>query len=72
MTIILPDQFRFLRDVFYFQLKSKIDNILTKSTVLPINLDDTPIDSHIDDTPIDSHTHTHTSHPQTSLDILDL
>jgi hypothetical protein len=39
------DQFRFRPVVFYFQIKYKVDNILTKDTSLRINLniDDDPI-----------------------------
>ncbi len=46
---------------FYFQLKSKVGNILAKATALLINLN-------IDGAPIAaSHTHTHTPLPLTNL-----
>ena len=53
------DLFCFRRTPFYSQIKSKVDNILTKSTVLRININN-------DDAPISSHTHTHPSQSQTS------
>ena len=58
-SVFFSVPFRFHRAAFYSQLKSKVDNIFTKATVLRINLN-------IDDAPIDSHTHTHPSHSQTS------
>ena len=51
-------QFRFRRAAFYSQIKSKVGNILTKTTTLHINLN-------IDDAPIASRAHTHPSHSQT-------
>ena len=51
------DQFCFRRAAFYSQLKSKVDNILAKTTTLRININ-------IDDAPIASHAHTHPSHSQ--------
>ena len=53
------DQFHFHRTAFHSQLKSKVGNILAKTTALRINLN-------IDDAPISSRTHTHPSHSQTS------
>jgi hypothetical protein len=53
------DQFHFHRAAFHSQLKSKVGNILAKTTALRINLN-------IDDAPISSRTHTHPSHSQTS------
>ena len=51
--------FHFLLVVFSSPLKSKVDNIVTKSVVLRINLN-------IDGTPIASRSHTHPSHEQNS------
>ena len=53
------DQFCFRRAAFYSQLKSKVDNILAKTTALRININ-------IDDAPIASRARTHSSHSQTS------
>ena len=53
------DLFRFLSAALYCQLKSKVANILAKTTTLHINLN-------IDGAPIASHIHTHPSHSQTS------
>ena len=47
------------REVFYSQLKSKVSNILTKTTARCIKLN-------IDVTPISSRSYTHPSHSQTS------
>lgn len=44
------DLFRFHHSTFYDQFKSKVENILTKTTVLRINLN-------IDEAPTVSHTH---------------
>jgi hypothetical protein len=52
-------QFHYHRVVFSSQLKSKIDDILTKTTGLRITLN-------IDDTPETSRSHTHPSHSETS------
>ena len=46
------DWFPFHHTVFFPQIKSKVVNILTKTTVLSINLN-------IDDVPIVSHTQLH-------------
>ncbi len=51
--------FHYLFVVFFSQIKSKIDDILTKVVTLCINLI-------LDDTPITSKSHTHTSHSETS------
>ena len=49
------DQFHFRRAVFSSQLKSKVDNILTKSSELRIILN-------LDGAPVASRSHTHPSH----------
>jgi hypothetical protein len=49
------DFFHYIRGVYYTQLKSKVDNILTKDTSSRINLN-------IDGDPIVSRSHTLTSH----------
>jgi hypothetical protein len=51
--------YRFKRAVFSSQIKSKWDNILTKTASLRITLD-------IDDAPVTSRSHTHPSHSQTA------
>jgi hypothetical protein len=53
------EQFHYRRATFSSQLKSKIDNILSKSTALRIVLN-------IDDAPVSSKSHTHPSHSSTS------
>jgi hypothetical protein len=52
-------QFHFRRTAFGSILKSRVGNILTKTTALRINLN-------LDGTPIASKSHTHPSHSQTS------
>jgi hypothetical protein len=51
--------FHYLRETFSSHLKSKIDNILTKTVTLRIVLN-------IDGVPVVSRSHTHPSHSQTS------
>jgi hypothetical protein len=53
-------QLHFRRTAVVSQLKSKLDNILAKTTALRIMLN-------IDVTPVASRSHTHPSHSQTSL-----
>ena len=58
---VSPDCHHLLRDAFFSLFKSKVGKILTKDTVLRINLN-------IDGDPIVSHTHTHSSHSLVNLD----
>jgi hypothetical protein len=51
--------FHFLHSVFSLQLKSRVGNILVKTTVLRITLN-------LDGTPITSNSHSHPSYSQTS------
>ena len=51
--------FHYRRAAFFFMIKSRIGNILTKAATLRINLN-------LDGTPIASKSHTHPSHSQTS------
>ena len=53
------DQLHYRREAFPSQLKSKVENILTKTEVYRITLN-------VDGTPVPSTSHTHPSHSQTS------